>query len=68
MVEKGPNPKGFCARGMGEIRGIWEIVNYARDEEEARRLIMGALVESISVQDRVFWYAARLIFRIHGGP
>ncbi|MCR4306093.1 MAG: hypothetical protein NUV73_03360 [Candidatus Daviesbacteria bacterium] len=66
MKEKLPNPKGFCARGIEEMRGIWELVNYARDGVEARRLVIGALAESTTMQDKVLEYAVRIIFRIHG--
>ncbi|EKD85043.1 MAG: hypothetical protein ACD_38C00102G0002 [uncultured bacterium] len=66
MVEKSPNPKGFCAKGIEEIRGVLELVNYARDGIEARRLVLGALVESISMQEKILEYAVRLILRIHG--
>lgn len=62
------NPKGFCAKGIGEIKGLLELVNYARDGVEARQLVIGTLAESISMRDRVLEYAARLILRIHGGP
>lgn len=59
------NLEGFCAEGIREIKGLSAIVSHARDANEARRLVAEVLTESISTQEKVLYYAARLILWIH---